>query len=154
MNIPAFPSTASPVFHSRFYQHTSTLLWSGDTVCRRMNRPPYSGAKHVRVEGYRGTLRDEIDIRSLFYLFNEWTKKWTLTRISCRWPTSQSISDVHIYIQRFRKGVVPWKCFPSTYNEVLPSRKYVRYPEDRHLNARRLRSCKLPSLLIPVWSIW
>ena len=71
VNSPAFPWTASSASHFRFYQHTSTLPWSGDTVCRHMNRPPYSGEKHVQVEGYQGTLRDEIGIRSSFYLFNE-----------------------------------------------------------------------------------
>lgn len=110
MNSPAFPWTASPVFHFRFYQRTSTLLWSGDTVCRRMNHPPYSGETHTRGEGYRGTLRDEIGIRSSFYLFNKWTKKWTLTRISYRWPYFTDHKRRSYLHPTFQKGRCPSKC--------------------------------------------
>ena len=130
MNSPALLWTASLVFHFRFYQHTSILLWSGDTACRRMNRPPYSEEKHVRVEGYQGTLRDEIGKRSSFYLFNEWTTKWTLTRISCRWcyiTQYKRCTYLHAKFQKFRRSIkLP---LSINVNEVLVSRKYVRYPE-------------------------
>ena len=114
MNSPAFPWNASPVFHFRFYQHTSTLLWSGDTVCRRMNRPPYSGEQSVRGEGYQGTLRDEIGTRSSFYLFNEWKKK-----------------TIYLSSSLFMKEALCSIKMSLSINikEVLASRKYVRYPE-------------------------
>lgn len=130
MNSPAFPWIASPVFHFRFYQHTSILLWSGDTVCRRMNRLPYSGEKRVRVEGYQGTPRDEIGIRSSFYLFNEWTRKWTLTKISCRWPYITEYKRCTYLHPRFQKERRSIKMPLSVnVNEVLAFRKYVRNAE-------------------------
>ena len=67
----AFPWTASLVFHFRFYQRTSTLLWSGDTAYCRMSRQLCSVEQSVRAERYQGTLHDGLDKQSSLYLFQK-----------------------------------------------------------------------------------